>query len=333
MKQIDNILADVNADISKIKLVKCVQAVNEEGWIEYNLANCYDEFDKIRVIEGAVKGRPNSTPDGHSTDRTREIIRNFPDPDNKIELLTRNKHWDSLEQLKQVFLDVAQDGEWLFIVDADEFYMEGDINRIRKFIKNKPNSAAEFIPVFLHFYRDFWHLKAPHPEWQPQHQRIIKYEPGMRYHTHPVATLHDGKCSYFDPSMQSKRFTLPINIFHYGHAKKQALHKEKAEFYKTELKKFEGRGGSAASEFDLKLDEFLNYKEDLSSILAYDGQHPAVLKNHPLMSYKEKFYEDKNILSWRQDKIYSKDKLPTIAVWMENFWGTQRMAPFYNEAE
>lgn len=333
MKQVDAILADVNVDTSKIKLVKCVQAINEAGWIEANLANCYDEFDKIRIVEGAVKGRPNSTPDGHSTDNTRELIRNFPDPSNKIEFYSYNRHFDSLEQLKQVFLDIAKEGEWLFIVDVDEFYMEGDINRIRKFIMNRPNSANEFIPIFLHFYRDFKHLKAPHPEWQPQHQRIIKYTNGLRYHTHPVATLPDGRCTYFDASIQSHRFTIPVYIFHYGHAKGKEEHKAKAEFYRSELQKFEGRGGSAASEFDIKLDEFVNYKEDLSTILEYDGPHPVALQNHPLRNYNEPFYEDKQLVNWKKDKVYSKDRQPNIIVWMEDYWGTKRMNPFYNEAE
>ena len=118
------------------------------------------EFDIIRVVEGAVVGRPGSTKDGHSTDRTIELIRNFPDPDNKIELYQFDRPFKSLEEQKQVFLDVAKDGEWLFIVDADEFYMEGDIERVRQAIYKHP-LASEIIPTFLHFYRDFFHVKAP----------------------------------------------------------------------------------------------------------------------------------------------------------------------------
>lgn len=331
----DRILSEVNYDLSKIKLVKCIGAHNEEDWIEFVLRNNYDEFDIIRIVEGAVEGRPNSTHDGHSTDRTVDIIRNFPDPANKIELYQMKRHFKSLEEQKQIFLDVASPDEWLFIVDADEFYMEGEINRVRRAIHKRP-SATEIIPTFLHFYRDFFHLKAPHPEWQPQHQRIIRYQRGMKYLTHPVATLPNGQCSYFTPEIQPLRHTIPnLYIFHYGHAKGKQFHQMKAEFYRKELAKYEGRGGSAAAEFDIKLDEFVNFKEDLSTILHYNGPHPNVFANEIRRYVHENFYDTQEraaaIKNWKSDKIYSKDKLPTIAVWMEGYWGTQRMNPFYNE--
>jgi glycosyl transferase family 2 len=338
MKQITKILNEVNYNLDKIKLVKCIGCHNEEGWIEYVLKNNYDEFDVIRIVEGAVEGRPGSTPDGHSTDRTLEIIRNFPDPDDKIELYQLGRHFKSLEEQKQIFLDVASEGEWLFIVDADEFYMEGDVTRVRRAIEKNPNSS-EIIPTFLHFYRDFFHVKAPHPEWQPQHQRIIKYRPGMRYHTHPVATLPDGVCSYFHPQMQPLRHTVPgLYIYHYGHAKGHEFHKMKAEFYRSELEKFEGRGGNAANEFDLKLDEFVNFRENPETILSYDGPHPEALIEHPqrwepAIDADGAYYARDDFKKWKEDKVYSKDKLPNIVVWMEPYWGTQRMEPFYNTVE
>lgn len=331
MKQADLIAQEINYPVDKLKLVKCVGAHNERDWITYNLANCYDEFDKIRIVEGAVEGRPGSTSNGHSTDETLELIKNFPDPANKIELFTIGRHFKSLEEQKQIFLDVASENELLFIVDCDEFYMDGDVSKVRQALHMHP-TAFEFIPTFLHFYRDFWHLKAPHPEWQPQHQRIIRYRKGMRYHTHPVATLPDGTCSYFTPEYQRFRFTLPgIYIYHYGHAKDKEAHKTKALFYQKELAKFEGRGGNAAVEFDAKLDEFVNYKEKLSTILDFNGEHPNIIKRHPLYSQREAFYADKQLLNWKEDKIYSKAELPTIAVWMEDFWGTRRMNTFMNK--
>lgn len=341
--QVNKILQEVNYS-KPIKLVKCLGVHNEEGWIEFNLANNYDEFDIIRVVEGAVKGRPNSTADGHSTDRTLELIRNFPDPENKIELITGGRFFKSLEEQKQTFLDHAEDGEWLFIVDCDEFYLEGDINRVREAIKKHPLSS-EIIPTFLHFYRDFYHIRAPHPEWQPQHQRIIRYRKGLRYHTHPVATDKQGRCTYFSPEYQPDRYTIPgLYIFHYGHAKGAEFHKMKAEFYRSELAKFEGRGGDASKEFDIKLDEFVNYKEKHEDILSYAANHPAVLDNHPQRwtgdsHYSEEFIcgpegqKEYNVKNWKQDKVYSQDKLPNIVVWMEDFWGTKRMNPFYNTIE
>lgn len=335
-KQMTAILADVNHTVD-FKLVKCLAVHNEEDWVEYNLANCYDEFDIIRVVEGAVEGRPKSTPDGHSTDRTLDIIREFPDPDNKIELITGGRFFKSLEEQKQTFLDHANEGEWLFIVDCDEFYMEGEVERVRKAIKTRP-TASEIIPTFLHFYRDFFHVKAPHPEWQPQHQRIIRYRPGLRYHTHPVATDANGRCTYFTGEYQPQRFTIPgLWIYHYGHAKGKEFHEMKKAFYESELEKFKLADGTNASDkFDEKFVEFMEYTEDPDTILLYQDAHPKALDDHPSRHQIDPVYNlemDKIApklpwKDWKENFVYAAEALPTIALFMMGPW--QKIPPFYN---
>lgn len=328
-KQMLDIIEEVNYKYAEPVLVKCLAVHNEEDWVEHNLANCYDEFDIIRVVEGAVHGRPGSTDTGHSTDRTQELIRNFPDPDNKIEFITQDRFFKSLEEQKQTFLDLANEGEWLFIIDCDEFYLDGEINRVREAIRNRP-TASEIIPTFLHFYRDFKHIKAPHPEWQPQHQRIIRYQPGLRYRTHPVATDKNGRCTYFDGSYQTKRYTMPgLYIFHYGHAKGKEFHQMKQEFYKSELEKFNLADGTNASDkFDEKFVEFMEYKEPLDTILEYNDEHPAAITNHPVAQQAEQFYEDKSFVDWKDNFVYAAEELPTIALLMMGPW--KQAEPFVN---
>lgn len=329
VRQIDNILSGVNYSGPKPRLIKCVAAHNEEGWIEYNLSNCYDEFDLIRVVEGAVRGRPSSTPDGHSTDRTLEIIRDFPDPDNKIELFVGDRHFKSLEEQKQTFIDFASEGDFLLITDCDEFYLEGTINKLRKLIELRP-TVSELIPTFLHFYRDSKHVRDYNEGWNCWHQRIIRYQPGMRYHTHPVVSDANGRCTYFDPIYQKKRFMVNgLYIYHYGHIKSAEFHKDKAAFYKSELSKFDGKGGNASIEFDAKLDEFLNYKENLNEILLYDGPHPKCLENHPLLNRVEDFYNDKSFRDFKESKAFNFN-LPTIPQWMSY---TNKMTPVYNNLD
>lgn len=335
-KQMTNILAEVNLQGPEIKLVKCLAVHNEEDWVEFNLANCYDEFDIIRVVEGAVRGRPNSTEDGHSTDKTLELIRNFPDPEDKIELITGNRFFKSLEEQKQTFLDLASEGEWLCITDADEFYMEGEIDRVRKAIKSRP-TASEIIPTFLHFYRDFHHIKAPHPEWQPQHQRIIRYQPGLRYHTHPVATDARGRCTYFTPEYQLSRFTIPgLLIYHYGHARGKEFHEMKKKFYESELEKFKLADGTNASDkFDEKFVEFMEGTEDLETILEFKAPHPRALFEHPLMDEESPNYRDMDLdggfRDWKDNFVYKaalNGELPTIALFMMGPW--QKVPPVFN---
>jgi glycosyltransferase involved in cell wall biosynthesis len=306
-----------------------VAAHNEADWIEYNLRNCYDEFDIIRVVEGAVEGRPHSTPDGHSTDGTLDIIRNFPDPHNKIELYTLRRHFKSLEEGKQIFLDVGRPGDWNIICDVDEFYMEGSIERLRRAIEIQP-LASEFIPTFLHFYRDFWHIKAPHPEWNLWHQRILRWRPGLRYHTHPVATDSDGHCTYFSNHYQTKRFFIPsLYVYHYGHAKGKAFHTMKREFYQSELRKFAlSDGMNASQKFDEKYIEFVEHKEHPNTILEFNWQHPTVMTTHPLYEQHEETYINKTFAQWTSNYVYGGHDLPVIPLMMLGPWKT--VHPFYN---
>lgn len=334
MTQMQDILAEVNYDFSNVRLVKCLAAHNEAGWIEWNLRNNYDEYDIIRVVEGAVEGRPGATPDGHSTDGTFELIRNFPDPDNKIELYTISRHFKSLEEQKQIFLDEASEGDWIHIVDCDEFYLEGDINKFRQAIHKHP-LASEFIPSFLHFFRDFRHIRDFGPEWTINHQRFIRYRYGLRYHTHPVATQADGKCTYFSPEIQPKRYMVPIFVYHYGHAKGKKALEDKRDFYRSELAKFPaGEGGSAADAFDQKFVEFVEYKENLSEILKFTGEHPKIMTEHSAFNYKESFYQDKEIKDFRDSSFYRayfNRELPTIPQWMwKGSPSHGRMQPFYS---
>ena len=338
-RQMEGILEEVNYPHTNPVLVKCLAVHNEEGWVEYNLANNYDEFDIIRVIEGAVQGRPASTDDGHSTDRTVELIRSFPDPDDKIALIRLPRFFKSLEEQKQVFLELASEGEWLFIVDCDEFYMEGDIEKVRKAIESRP-TASEIIPTFLHFYRDFYHLKAPHPEWQPQHQRIIRYRKGLRYHTHPVVTDGNGQCTYFAGDYQRLRYTMPhLWIYHYGHAKGKEFHQMKKDFYKSELDKFALADGTSASDkFDEKFVEFMEGTEPYDTILEFDGPHPEVLADHPQMYRVDEQYTlteaDKlchaefDFKNWKDNFVYGAEELPNIALLMMGQW--KQTEPFYN---
>jgi len=330
-KQLLDIIDEINMAAKPIKLVKCLAVHNEEDWVEFNLRNNYDEFDIIRIVEGAVVGRPNSTSNGGSTDRTLDIIREFPDPDDKIELLRIGRHFKSLEEQKQLFLEFANDGEWLFIVDCDEFYQEGDVNRVKKAIENNP-AATEFIPVFLHFYRDFKHVKAPHPEWQPQHQRIFRYRDGLRYHTHPICTDQNGQCTYFSGEYQTRRLTLPgIYIYHYGHARGKEFHEMKKEFYKSELGKFALEDGTNASDkFDEKFVEFMEYTEPHDSILLYGGNHPKPLRSHPAHDQIDGFYKGKDFADWRTHLVYATRELPNIALLMMGPW--QKTPPFFNVA-
>lgn len=282
----------------KPRLIQCIQMLNEEEFAPLVLSSIYDQVDRILVIEGAVQNNTRSTPDGHSIDRTREVLADFKanhDPKKKIVVISINKHWKNLEEMKQTFLDMSIPGDWMLINDADEFYRPEDIIRLRKAIELNPH-ASEFVPNFLHFYDDHLHIAKPGPEWQPQHQRIFKYVRGMKYNSHPVVTDPAGHCTYFSSHYQHRRVMLnDFFIFHYGYARSNMddIMKAKQEYYDKEL----AVHGAANKKFDQKVKDWFAGTEP---VLVYDGGHPFPnIRVHASV-------RGKVIGSWRDDPFYSK---------------------------
>lgn len=276
----------------KPRIVQCIQACNEEQLIEACMLQLYDKVDKIIVIEGAVKNKVaagQATPDGHSLDRTVDIIKGVKknkDPDNKITFVQLDRPWEHLEELKGAFFQYMQDGDWMLITDADEFIMPDLVDTFRKAISYEP-WATEFIPsAFHHFWRDTKHIRKPSGDWGQQHQRFIKFQPGLNYKNHPVATDAEGVCTYFDPRYLGRRFVLPeFEVFHYSYCKDNDEEIEaKKTFYDKELGQAKhgdvgvyARGGQT--------DEFLDRTENLDTVLTFDGEHPPIIKEYSLMTH------------------------------------------------
>ncbi len=313
-----SIMSKINFDPSTVKIIQCVAAHNEEDWVSYPILSTYNEVDRIIIVEGAVRGRPNSTEDGHSTDKTLEVIRSIPDPDDKMELITKDDFWKDLEEQKQVFLDRASKLQnehpdwsiWLYIADSDEVMHPDDIKRLRKAIEMKPY-ASEFVPTFLHFWRDFKHVRCPEEKWNILHQRFFKYQSGMVYKTHPMATDASGRDTCLDGGYQSFRFQIPdLYVYHYGNIKSVTFQKEKAEFYKSELKKY-----GADEESKDKYLEFRDHTENDDDILEFDGEHPVVIRDHPLFQNEDEILKKKIHINWTDNLFYTGVPLPLIFTW------------------
>lgn len=315
----DIIFSETNFNPDNIKIIQCVAAHNEEDWVSYPILSIYNEIDIVLLIEGAVKGRPNSTEGGHSTDKTLDIIRKIPDPNSKIKLITKDGFFKDLEEQKQIFLDQAEKiqkehPEWTIYVlinDADEVITPETIKRLRAAIKLRP-WASEFILTFLHFFHDFDHVSSPSDQYNILHQRFFKYQVGMKYRTHPVVSDADGIDTCLDPRYQSFRFQIKdMFIHHYGNTKALDFQKAKAAFYKSELAKY-----GAADEAQQKYKVFNERLEKPEDILLFTGQHPEVMKSHPLFKHRdEKLAEwDKEGLckKWTDNIYYSGIPLPLI---------------------
>lgn len=294
----NQISATVDALDAEPKIVQCIQACNEEALIEACMLQLYDKVDRIIVIEGAVQNKVaagQATPDGHSLDRTVEIIQDVKankDPDKKIIFVQIDRPWQDLEELKNSFFQYMQQGDWMLITDADEFIMPEVVDNLREAISLEP-WATEFVPAgFYHFWRDANHMRKPDGDWGQQHQRFIKFQPGLNYQNHPVARDQNGVCTYFDPRYLSRRFVLPeFVVYHYSYCKDSDEEiAEKKAFYDQELGQNKhgdvgvyARGGQT--------DEYLNQTEDMDTVLFFDGEHPPAMANHPIVQRKDAFLD------------------------------------------
>ena len=281
---------------SKPRIVQCIQACNEEQLIEACMLQLYDKVDKIIVIEGAVQNKVDAgqaTPDGHSIDRTVEIIEGVKknkDPDKKIIFVRIDRPWQDLEELKNTFFQYMRDGDWMLITDVDEFIMPEAVDQLREAIILEP-WATEFVPAgFYHFWRDAHHMRRPSGDWGQQHQRFIKFQQGLNYANHPVARDKDGICTYFDPRYLSHRFVLPdFVVYHYSYCKDdEAEVQKKKEFYEKELGQ-DKHGDVGAYARGGQTDEYLNRTESLDTVLTFDGEHPPAMRDHPIVQHHDAF--------------------------------------------
>lgn len=321
----NQVSAIVDALDAQPKIVQCIQACNEEKLIEPCMLQLYDKVDRIIVIEGAVKSKVEAgqaTEDGHSLDRTVEIIKDVKenkDPDNKIIFVQLDRPWNDLEELKNSFFQYMQDGDWMLITDADEFIMPEVVDKLREAISLEP-WATEFVPAgFYHFWRDAHHIRRPSGDWGQQHQRFIKFRPGLNYVNHPVARDAEGVCTYFDPRYLQRRFVLPeFVVYHYSYCKddEDDVAKKKA-FYAQELGQ-EKHGDVGAYARGGQTDEYLNQAEDLNTVLFFDGEHPPVMANHPMVQRKDKFLDAQEELeNYELAEPYSLEYVPLIWVYAQ----------------
>jgi hypothetical protein len=337
---LENQITAITGAIGKTpRIVQCIQACNEENLIEACMLQLYDKVDRIIVIEGAVTNKVEAgqaTPDGHSIDRTVDIIKEVKDnkdPDKKIIFVQIDRPWADLEEIKNTFFQYMQDGDWMLITDADEFIMPNVVDDMRLAISMEP-FATEFIPAgFYHFWRDAWHMRRPSGDWGQQHQRFIRFQSGLHYVNHPVARDAHNVCTYFDPRYLTRRFVLPgFVVYHYSYCKDDEVDiQNKKDFYTTELGQAK-HGDIGAYARGGQTDEYLDQTEDLDTVLRFDGVHPPAMATHPMVQRKDKFLASKEpLVSHMEVEPYSLKHIPII--WIYAVEGKDPYDKFYQTAD
>jgi len=177
--------------------------LNGEPFIKYNLRSLYPFAHQIIVVEGANSNSAHcATADGHSIDDSMKSLREFTareDPENKVIIVTAeeegypNGFWPGEKDEQSQAYARRSTGNWLWQIDADEFYMESDMLTIMKILKEDPSISTISFPE-IPFWGSFDYrlqgilLRLGYSEVH----RLFKWAPGYEYLTHrPVTVVND----------------------------------------------------------------------------------------------------------------------------------------------
>lgn len=258
---------------------------NGEPFIKYNLENLYPVAHEILIVEGAVeKFRHASTPDGHSLDRTIDIIRRFPDPEGKIKLIQRDGFWPEKTEMSNAYMEVCT-GDYIWQVDVDEFYKKEDVARVIKVLSDNPEVSRVDIKT-INFWRGFRAVMqgASYVFGADEFIRIFRYRPGYRYLTHRPPTVMDGsgKEVMHEQVIRAKELFEKhgVCIYHYSYVFPEGV-KNKSDYY---AQMGWGHGCEEGRKWaDNYWEKFINplrthiIKFPPSWIIPFEGNHPKVI--------------------------------------------------------
>ena len=122
-----------------MKIGAKILAYNQETYIAYCIKALYPDIDSIVVMYSDVpwtKYNPNARKEFSQIDRTWEILTNFPDPMKKLRII--RGRWDIQEDMRNEAVDTLEsmNMDYVLIVDADEFYPDGTLAKLRRYIED-----------------------------------------------------------------------------------------------------------------------------------------------------------------------------------------------------
>jgi len=175
--------------------------LNGEPFISYNLSTLYPFAHQIIVVEGACPtAKRHASVDGHSLDRTLDVLREFKlseDFEDKLIIVTAedenhiNGFWTEKDEMSQAYAKRAN-GNFLWQVDIDEFYHEDDIKTVMDILKNNPGiSGLSFRTITFwggfNYRTDGIYLRKGAQDFH----RLFSWHPNYKYLTHRPPTVVD----------------------------------------------------------------------------------------------------------------------------------------------
>ena len=204
---------------------------------DYVLHECLEQVypyaTQILIAEGPVnywQDRGRTT----STDRTNEILENFPDPENKIHIV-HGQFSEKDEQCNAYLQNMREDIDYLWNLDSDELYLQSDIEKMIDFLE-------EFQPTSVgvrskSFYGGFDHYLTGFELNRDNFLRVFKVTPGSTWLTHRPPTIKypdDANVTLKHVDSETLYNTTGIEMYHYSYVFPKQV-KNKIEYYKAKV--------------------------------------------------------------------------------------------------
>jgi hypothetical protein len=257
------------------------ESILPENMLSLCVENVYPFAHEIIIVEGATKainhywdGNTDSfTLDGKSTDNTIDVIKGFPDPLKKIQLIESRGFWNGKTEMCNKYASLAT-GNYIWQLDSDEFWKHKDIHKIIDLLKKESPDAIHF--MMNHFFGDFKHCidERQDNKWGNSEplKRIFKHIPGKSYwfRHEPPEYVCDGKlCNNGKVINKYETLKMGIKMQHYSY-----VSRTQAEF----KDKFFGETNN--------LKEWIAFQTDKSTtahgsiVYPFTEEYPDIIKNY-----------------------------------------------------
>ncbi len=248
------------------------------------------------MVEGASHlARDSATPDGHSTDATREILRRFKseeDPENKVVLVTAEDEghatgfWPGEKDEQSRAYARRATGDILWQVDVDEFYRPDHIEKIIQLLATRP----EVRQINLRWI-NFWGsvLYTVESFAVEQHYlglgggvpRIFRWGRGFYYQTHRPPTVLDAAGLDLKDGMLpvAELETLGIRIHHYATIFQHIVEAKTQYHERQRWTAAQERGWYASSFLRVRRPFRVHHlTREISWLERFEGEHPPEIR-------------------------------------------------------
>lgn len=167
-----------------MRITFCSIVLNGNYVFKQALESVYPYAHRIIIVDGAVRYHAMRGLT-KSNDGTLEMLRAFPDPENKIEIIS-GIFEEKTEQCQAFMPHVPADTDYIWCLDSDEVFKPEDIEKTIKVLEEK---KPEFVCFNSNtFFGGFNNLISGF-EAEHNFKRILRYESGCQYITHRQPTL------------------------------------------------------------------------------------------------------------------------------------------------